>query len=97
MVPRLCRVDQTRRNVSLPCGQYPTRFVFGAHEHDASAVLASGPAPEEACGENSFAVVISTKSYTYGHAIPESAVDQHYSSTRSVCMVGRESPNFVQY
>ena len=97
MVPRLCRVDQTRRNVSLPCGQYPTRFVFGAHEHYASVVFASGPAPEEACGENSFAVVISTTNYTCGHAIPENTVDQQYSSTRSVCMVVRESPNFVQY
>ena len=94
MVPRLCRVDQTRRNVNLPCGQYPTRFVYDAHEHYAFVVSASGPAPEEVCGENSFAAVISKENYTCGRAVPESAVDQHYSSIRNVCMVGRGSLSF---
>ena len=87
MAPRLCRVDQTRRNVSLPCGQYPTRFVFGAHEHYASVVFASGPAPEEVCDENSFAVVISTGNYTFCHAALGNAVGQLNSLTHSAYKV----------
>ena len=66
-----------------PC---PTKSEFYVHEHYASVGLSWGPAPEEACGENSSAVAKPRGNYICDHANPENAVGRQNSLTRSVYM-----------
>ena len=80
-------VDQKYKNenrLSEPC---PSKSAIFVHEHCAAVELTLGPAPEEACGDSSFAGVRSKGNYAFGHADAGNDVDQQSSLARSACKV----------
>ena len=75
---------KNENRLSEPC---PSKSAIFVHEHCAAVELTLGPAPEEACGGNSFAGVRSRGSYAFDHAAAESAAVQQNSSAQNVYKV----------